>query len=128
MVRRSGARHSSHYVSRANIIVTNAKLQAPAARKHAANARLTLSLIDGYTQHADLGSRAARSMQQLSGTEWHFLCVVFVLDAIPAAFLANVLTKKLIGTNKCFGFCRLTPRLAFRQDTAAGATAARSKK
>jgi hypothetical protein len=38
----------------------------------------------------------ARSAQQLSGTEWHFLWVVFALDAVPTAFLADMLTEKLI--------------------------------
>src|SRR3974390_1109783 len=64
----------------------------------ATNASFALSLIDGHTQRADLHSGTARSMQQLSGTERHFLWVVFALDAIPAAFLANVLAEKLIRT------------------------------
>ena len=59
------------------------------------NARLALSLIDGHRQYADLFPSVARSMQQLRGTERHFLWVVFALDAIPAAFLANVLAEKL---------------------------------
>jgi hypothetical protein len=59
----------------------------------AANARLTLSLINGPTQYADLVSGAARSVQQLSGTGRHSLRVVFGFDAIPVAFLTNVLIR-----------------------------------
>ena len=48
------------------------------------------------TQYADLVSGAARPVQQLSGTERHSLRIVFGFDAIPAAFLTNVLAEKLI--------------------------------
>ncbi len=60
----------------------------------AANARLTLSLIDGHRQYANLPSGVARTAQQLRGAQGHFLWVVLALDAIPAAFLANVFAEK----------------------------------
>src|SRR5258708_15492340 len=62
----------------------------------AANACFTLSLIDGHTQYADLISGVACSPQQLRGAQRHFLWVVVGFDAIPAAFLADVLAEKLI--------------------------------
>ena len=46
---------------------------------------------------ADLGSGVFGAPQQLRRAQRHFLGVVFFLDAISAAFLAQVLAKKLVG-------------------------------
>ena len=47
-------------------------------------------------EYTDLFPSVARSAQQLRGTERHFLWVVLAFDAIPAAFLPDMLAEKLI--------------------------------
>src|ERR1700751_374193 len=54
----------------------------------AADAGLCLPLIDQLAELADLSSSMFGTPQELRSTQWHFLGVVFFLDAIPAAFLA----------------------------------------
>src|SRR5208337_5384583 len=46
---------------------------------------------------ADLGAGALSTPQELRCAQWHFLGVVFFLDAIPAALLAQVFAKELAG-------------------------------
>ena len=63
----------------------------------AADAGLSLSVIDRLAEPADLRSSMFGPAQQLGRAQWHFLGVIFFLDAISAALLAQVLTKKLVG-------------------------------
>src|SRR5215831_11161590 len=61
----------------------------------AADADLSLLLVDQLAELADGSSRMFGATQQLRCAEWHFLWVVFFLDAISTTFLAEMLTKKL---------------------------------
>src|SRR5438445_3953468 len=64
----------------------------------AADAGLCLLLIDQLAELADLGSGVFGAPQELRRAQRHFLGVVFLLDAISTAFLAQVLAKKLVCT------------------------------
>src|SRR6516164_11311566 len=61
----------------------------------AADADLSLLLIDQLAELADGGSRMFGATQQLRCAKRHFLPVIFFLDAISTMFLAKMLTKKL---------------------------------
>jgi hypothetical protein len=63
--------------------------------KDAANAHLSLLLVDQLAELADGDSRMFGATQQLRGAERHLLGVIFFLDAISATFLAQLLPKKL---------------------------------
>src|ERR1700746_2678132 len=53
--------------------------------------------MDGIAERADVRASTTRSPQQLRRAQRGSLGMVFGLDAIAAAFLANVLTQQLAG-------------------------------
>jgi len=53
----------------------------------------SLLLIDQLAELADLGSGVFGTPQELRRAQRHFLGVVFILDAISAAFLPEVLAR-----------------------------------
>jgi hypothetical protein len=63
----------------------------------AAEAGLSLPVIDQLAELADVGSGVFGPPQQLHRAQRHFLGVVFLLDAVPTASLAQVLAEKLVG-------------------------------
>src|SRR5436189_2090295 len=63
----------------------------------AADAGLSLPVIQQLAELAGLGAGMSSSPQQLRRAQRHFLGVIFFLDAIAAAFLTQVLAKKLVG-------------------------------
>src|SRR5215469_10463249 len=60
----------------------------------AADADLSLLLVDQLAELADGGSRMFGSTQQLRCAERHFLRAIFFLEAISTTLLAEMLTKK----------------------------------
>src|SRR5215470_14038768 len=63
----------------------------------AADAGLSLPLKDQLAELADLRSGMFGASQELRCAQRHFLGVVFFLDAVSAALLAQMLAKKLVG-------------------------------
>jgi len=61
-----------------------------------ANKTLEVVAVEGVAEHADLRACTTCSSQQLSDAQRHSLGIVFGLDAIPAAFLAEMLAEELI--------------------------------
>src|SRR5215471_5052884 len=59
----------------------------------AADAGLSLSLIDQLAELASLDAGMCSAPQQLRCAQRHFLRVIFFLDAISAAFLAQMFAK-----------------------------------
>ena len=54
-------------------------------------------VMDGFTECADMRSGAGGTRQQLCGAERRFLRMVFRLDPMSAALLADMLAQKLMG-------------------------------
>src|SRR5262249_38628747 len=64
--------------------------------QNAADGCLSLPLIDQLAELADLRSGMFGAPQQLRRAQRHFLWVVFFLDAIATALLAQMFAKKLV--------------------------------
>ena len=62
-----------------------------------------------WAELADLRSGVLGAPQQLRRAQRHFLWVVFFLDAISAAFLAQVFAKKLAGAGMQDAYVQLIP-------------------
>jgi hypothetical protein len=56
-----------------------------------------LPVIDQLAELADLGSGVFGPPQELHRAQRHFRGVIFLLDTVPAAFLAQVLAEELVG-------------------------------
>src|SRR5215470_14899738 len=75
----------------------------------AADAGLSLPLIDQLAELADLRSGMFGAPQQLRRAQRHFLGVIFFLDAIAAALLAQMLTQELVGAGMQDAHVQRTP-------------------
>src|SRR5207247_3609533 len=63
----------------------------------AAHADFSLLAMDGFAERADVCAGATRAPQQLGNAQRCALGVIFRLDAIPAAFLAQMFAQQLAG-------------------------------
>src|SRR5262252_8326382 len=63
----------------------------------AADAGLSLPVVQQLAELASLGACMCSPPQQLRRAQGHFLWVIFFLDAIAAALLAQMLAEKLVG-------------------------------
>src|SRR5215472_2371324 len=81
-------------------------------RKHsqdAADAGLSLPVVQQLAELASLGAGMCSPPQQLCRAQWHFLWVIFFLDAISAALLTQMFAKKLVGVRMQDAHVQLVP-------------------
>ena len=64
--------------------------------ENATNAGLSLMLVDCLAECADVGPGSAGASQHLSRREGRLFRIVFRSDAMPAAFLPDMLTQQLV--------------------------------
>src|SRR5579885_1673275 len=75
----------------------------------AADAGLSLPVVEQLAELADLGACMCSPPQELRRAQWHFLWVIFFLDAISAALLTQMFAKELVGVRMQDAHVQLVP-------------------